>query len=418
MHGCSSPGPARLSGPPGPMPSNRGAEWSGGARSLLSSSSSSPAVAAAGASGRSVVSPRWPSTLFRSSRSRAACSSLSRFSASSSCSSMDGFGLCRGHIGVKPLLRFLMLEGSASRGERVSLGLLWRDRDDSRDLKFDMALITQRRWLIRRVNAWLTSSSLGGPIGSEQFSSALRRGSVPSFVTQGCSWSPRQLWFPSRGGSHGTQNPNGLPTLISCIFILVSGSFHISLVIRSRKCGFSSSGSSGVSVLMASYISRTPGRLKGMWPYLRQKSDTPMLQTSAARVLLRVVQDLDQRHQVRVVQLLHDGDLLADQEQRVLGLLVLLVAQLVRHGGVHARAGAGAGGGGGGRRLLMGARRSPARPAWPPAQDVGLGALAQPCLGELLDGILVAELVDGEVHGAVGAPADLFLDGVLVDEEV
>lgn len=49
------------------------------------------------------------------------------------------------------------------------------------------------------------------------------------------------------------------------------------------------------------------------------------------------------------------------------------------------------------------------------AEEVRLGAFAQTRLGELLDGILLAVLVDGEVDGAEGAPANLLLDQVLVD---
>lgn len=49
------------------------------------------------------------------------------------------------------------------------------------------------------------------------------------------------------------------------------------------------------------------------------------------------------------------------------------------------------------------------------AEQVGLGAFAQARLGELLDGILLAVLVDGEVDGAKGAAANLLLDQVLVD---
>jgi hypothetical protein len=44
-----------------------------------------------------------------------------------------------------------------------------------------------------------------------------------------------------------------------------------------------------------------------------------------------------------------------------------------------------------------------------------LGAFAQTRLGELLDGILLAILVDGEVDGAERAAANLLLDQVLVD---
>lgn len=47
----------------------------------------------------------------------------------------------------------MVLFGSASSGKRLVLGLLVRDRDESRDLKFVMAFITQSRWPIRRVNA-------------------------------------------------------------------------------------------------------------------------------------------------------------------------------------------------------------------------------------------------------------------------
>lgn len=81
----------------------------------------------------------------------------------------------------------MVLFGSASSGKRLVLGLLVRDRDESRDLKFVMAFMTQSRWPIRRVNAWLTSSSFGASTSSEQFSSASRSGSVPSLVTHGCS---------------------------------------------------------------------------------------------------------------------------------------------------------------------------------------------------------------------------------------
>ena len=49
------------------------------------------------------------------------------------------------------------------------------------------------------------------------------------------------------------------------------------------------------------------------------------------------------------------------------------------------------------------------------AQQVRLGAFAQPRLGELLDGILLAILVDGQVDGAERAAPDLLLDQVLVD---
>ena len=49
------------------------------------------------------------------------------------------------------------------------------------------------------------------------------------------------------------------------------------------------------------------------------------------------------------------------------------------------------------------------------AEQVRLGAFAQTRLGELLDGILLAILVDGEVDGAERAAANLLLDQVLVD---
>lgn len=76
---------------------------------------------------------------------------------------------------------------TASEGERLRRGLFRRDREERRALKFEIARITQRRWVMRRVKAWLTSSSLGGSTGSEQFSSASRSGSAPSLVTHGCS---------------------------------------------------------------------------------------------------------------------------------------------------------------------------------------------------------------------------------------
>jgi len=49
------------------------------------------------------------------------------------------------------------------------------------------------------------------------------------------------------------------------------------------------------------------------------------------------------------------------------------------------------------------------------AEEVRLGAFAQTRLGELLDGILLAILVDGEVDSAERAAANLLLDQVLVD---
>jgi hypothetical protein len=50
-----------------------------------------------------------------------------------------------------------------------------------------------------------------------------------------------------------------------------------------------------------------------------------------------------------------------------------------------------------------------------PAEEVRLGAFAQTRLGELLDGILLAILVDCEVDGAKGAAPNLLLDQVLVN---
>ncbi len=49
-------------------------------------------------------------------------------------------------------------------------------------------LTTQIRWLIFLVKAWFNSRELGSSTGSEQFSSVLSKGSVPPFVTHGCSW--------------------------------------------------------------------------------------------------------------------------------------------------------------------------------------------------------------------------------------
>lgn len=77
------------------------------------------------------------------------------------------------------------MPAAASAGDRLKRGLLRREREARRALKLEIARITQRRWVMRRVKAWLTSSSLGGSTRSEQFSSASRRGSVPSLVTHG-----------------------------------------------------------------------------------------------------------------------------------------------------------------------------------------------------------------------------------------
>lgn len=71
-------------------------------------------------------------------------------------------------------------------------------------------------------------------------------------------------------------------TRSSGILIRFSGSFSSKLLKRSTSAGFSSSGIVGSSVLMASYISIIPSLLNGIRPYLRQKSDTPMDQMSAA----------------------------------------------------------------------------------------------------------------------------------------
>lgn len=114
------------------------------------------------------------------------------------------------------------------------------------------------------------------------------------------------------------------------------------------------------------------------------------------RVFLGVVEDFDQRHQVGVVELLHDGNLLLDQfESIVLGAV---------GGGMSVQRGIEANAGGQGAAAVAGS-----------AEEVRLGAFAQTRLGELLDGILLAVLVDGEVDGAEGAPANLLLDQVLVD---
>jgi hypothetical protein len=103
---------------------------------------------------------------------------------------MEGLGLwwCRVQRGTWCSLLLLLIMSAASSGKRLVLGLLVRDRDERRDLKFVMAFITQSRWPILRVKAWLTSSSFGASTSSEQFSSASRSGSVPSLVTHGCSY--------------------------------------------------------------------------------------------------------------------------------------------------------------------------------------------------------------------------------------
>ena len=97
-----------------------------------------------------------------------------------------------------------------------------------------------------------------------------------------------------------------------------------------------------------------------------------------------------------MVELLHDGNLLLDQfESIVLGPV---------GGRVSVQRGVEANAGGQGAAAVAG-----------PAEEVRLGAFAQARLGELLDGILLAVLVDGEVDGAEGATANLLLDQVLVD---
>jgi hypothetical protein len=52
------------------------------------------------------------------------------------------------------------------------------------------------------------------------------------------------------------------------------------------------------------------------------------LQHHVQRVLVRVIEHLDQLHQVRVVELLHDGNLLPDQVQSVLGLEGVMLTEL------------------------------------------------------------------------------------------
>lgn len=97
-----------------------------------------------------------------------------------------------------------------------------------------------------------------------------------------------------------------------------------------------------------------------------------------------------------MVELLHDGDLLLDQFKGI--VLAGVDGRVSVQRGVEANAG------GQGASSIAGA-----------AEEIGLGALAQARLGELLDGVLLAILVDGEVDGAKGAAANLLLDQVLVD---
>lgn len=112
------------------------------------------------------------------------------------------------------------------------------------------------------------------------------------------------------------------------------------------------------------------------------------LQNHIQRIFLRIIQDLNQRNEIVMVQLLHNRDFLFDQIQRV----VCLWGEFIASG--HSVEG------------LSSLVRS--------SQQVGLSALAQARFGKLLDGILVVELVDGEVDCAKGTAAYFLLDGVLV----
>lgn len=96
-----------------------------------------------------------------------------------------------------------------------------------------------------------------------------------------------------------------------------------------------------------------------------------------------------------MVELLHNGNLLLDQLK---GIVLALGRRVAVQRGIEANAG------GQGAAAVAGT-----------AEQVGLGAFAQARLGELLDGVLLAILVDGEVDGAKGATANLLLDQVLVD---
>lgn len=73
------------------------------------------------------------------------------------------------------------------------------------------------------------------------------------------------------------------------------------------------------------------------------------------RVLLRVVQHLDELYEIGMVQLLHDGDLLADQIERVSLLAGPRTSNTGRQGSIEPRA--------------------PERPMRPLLEDVGLRAL-------------------------------------------
>jgi hypothetical protein len=71
-----------------------------------------------------------------------------------------------------------------------------------------------------------------------------------------------------------------------------------------------------------------------------------------------------------MVQLLHDGHLLADEVEGVLGLLGSLFRE-ARDGRI--------------RRAEAGCSREAAEMPWPMAEDVGLNSPAEPCFGEGLD---------------------------------
>jgi hypothetical protein len=96
-----------------------------------------------------------------------------------------------------------------------------------------------------------------------------------------------------------------------------------------------------------------------------------------------------------MVELLHDGNLLLDQLERS---VLALGGRVPEQRGIEANAGWQ------GASTVAGS-----------AEQVRLGAFAQTRLGELLDGILLAVLVDCEVDGAEGTPANLLLDQILVD---
>lgn len=110
------------------------------------------------------------------------------------------------------------------------------------------------------------------------------------------------------------------------------------------------------------------------------------------RVLLGIVEHLNELYQVRVVQLLHDGNLLSNEIERIAGLASTLAAEL-------------------GRKRVPDA--CPGKEAmWlcprTLAQDMGLGTLPQARLGELFDGLVrLAVLVSGvrvfsQIRGRTG----------------